>query len=76
MNSRNLKLCLEMNSGITPNLASKTAFISELIKEGNKAVKSRIVALAGEGVQLTDSRDEQVNTNASLQQFFLHIYKP
>ena len=50
MNSRNLKLCLEMNSGITPNLAEKTAFISELIKEGNKAVKSRIVALAGEGV--------------------------
>ena len=54
ISSRNLKNLLDLNPGSTPGIAGKASHITELLKAGNKDVKARVVALAGDGVRITE----------------------
>ena len=66
INARGLRMKLEMSPGITPNILGKVELISDLIKAGNRAVKARVVALAGEGIQLTGETEDQVKKSTKL----------
>ena len=66
ISTRNLKIIMETFPGPTADIAGKASTIVELLRAGNRAVKARVVALAGEGVRITQGEEEEVSNQKHL----------